>query len=121
MRKASTLSALVMLISHSASAACFGSGSMQTCTDNSGNNYSVNRMGNTTVTNGYNAQTGSQWSDTTNTMGNMVMHNGNTNGQPWNMTQQNLGNVTTYNGMNAAGNSFSHTCVRLANGMMSCN
>jgi hypothetical protein len=35
------------------SAACLGSGSFQTCYDNSGNSYSVQRFGNQTNMNGY--------------------------------------------------------------------
>jgi len=43
-------------------AECIGSGSFQTCNDDSGNSYTINRYGNSTTMNGYNAQTGSSWS-----------------------------------------------------------
>lgn len=89
-----------------ANAACFGRGTFATCNDNAGTSYTVNRFGNTTQMNGYNARTGSEWSETTRTMGNMTQYNGMTNGQPWNMTRQNFGGMTTYNGMNASGQPF---------------
>ena len=39
-------------------AACFGSGAMQTCTDNQGNSYNVQRFGNTTTMQGSNVANG---------------------------------------------------------------
>jgi hypothetical protein len=42
-------------------AACLGTGSFSTCTDASGNHYTVNRFGNQTMMNGYNASTGYTW------------------------------------------------------------
>src|SRR4051812_32851707 len=102
-----------LAISGSGQAACYGRGSFQTCYDTSGNNYSVNRYGNQTQMNGYNTNTGSQWSQTTNTMGNTTYYNGQTNGQQWNMIQQNYGGIQTYNGSNAAGQSFSYTCTQV--------
>ena len=95
-----------------AHAACVGTGALQTCNDASGNSYMVNRMGNMTMMNGSNAQTGSQWSETTNTMGPMTTYNGQTNGRAWNMTEQNYGATRTYNGTNADGEPFSYTCTQ---------
>ena len=40
---------------------CFGSGAFTTCNDASGNSYNVQRYGNTTEMQGYNAVTGSSW------------------------------------------------------------
>lgn len=51
----------------SAQAVCYGSSNMYTCSDSSGNSYNVNRFGTTTTVNGYNAQTGSSWSQTSST------------------------------------------------------
>src|SRR5690554_4138984 len=80
-------------------AACVGSGSFQTCTDNSGNSYSVQRIGNTTITNGYNSNTGSNWSQTSNTIGNTTIHNGtSSNGNNWHGTTQNIGNMQIHSG-----------------------
>jgi hypothetical protein len=50
---------MTALMTGGASAGCIGSGSFQTCNDNSGNSYTINRFGNSTTMNGYNAQTGS--------------------------------------------------------------
>jgi hypothetical protein len=97
----------------SAQAACYGSGSFQTCYDNSGNSYTVNQYGNQTQMNGYNANTGSQWSQTTNTMGNTTYSNGQTNGQQWNMIQQNYGGMQTYSGSNSSGQPFYYTCTQV--------
>lgn len=44
-----------------AHASCFGSGSIKTCSDSSGNSYTVQQIGNTTYTNGFNSNTGSSW------------------------------------------------------------
>jgi hypothetical protein len=89
-----------------ASAMCFGTPGFETCNDSYGNSYTVNRMGPMTTMNGYNPYTGSNWSQTSQTLGNMTITNGITNGNPWNMNQQHFGGVSTYSGMNAAGAAF---------------
>ena len=94
-----------------AQAGCVGTNAFSTCNDASGNNYTVNRFGGTTIMNGNNANTGSQWSQNSNTFGNTTTTNGQTNGQPWNMTRQSFGGTTMYNGTNSAGQSFSYTCT----------
>jgi hypothetical protein len=91
-------------------ASCLGSGSFQTCNDNSGNSYSVQRFGNQTNMSGYNAQTGSTWSQHSATMGNTTFHNGVTNGNSWNMTDQRFGNARTYSGTDSRGQSFFYSC-----------
>ena len=50
------------LLSAPAAATCFGSGAFQSCFDGSGNSYTVQRFGNSTHVQGYNAGTGSTWS-----------------------------------------------------------
>ena len=107
-----SLAAAIMVISFpgSAWADCVGTDTFATCTDDSGNTYTVNRMGGMTMVNGSNPD-GSTWSQTSQTMGDMTMTNGESNGQPWNMTQQNLGGMTTYSGTNVAGQPFFHTCT----------
>jgi hypothetical protein len=47
------------LFASMANAVCVGSDVYQTCSDNSGNSYSVTRAGNHTSVNGYNSHTGS--------------------------------------------------------------
>ena len=95
-----------------ANAACFDTDSFSTCTDSSGNHYTVNRFGNQTMMNGYNAQTGSTWSQNSMTLGNMTMHNGVTNGATWHETDMNYGNgFRSIYGTNSEGQSFSYTCA----------
>lgn len=73
-----------------AAAACYGSDSYQTCYDaQSGNNYTVQRYGNTTTMYGSNAETGSTWSQ----------------------QSYSFGNSTTHYGQDSRGNNWSQTCV----------
>lgn len=91
---------------------CYGSGSYQTCYDTqSGNNYNIQRYGNTTSVQGSNAQTGSTWNQTSNTIGNTTYHNGqSSSGNSWNGTSTQI-NGTTYNqGTDSRGNPYSSTC-----------
>lgn len=92
---------------------CVGGPTMETCTDSSGNSYTVNRMGNMTTVNGHNSQTGSSWNETTNTYGNTTQINGNAaNGQHWNETIQNYGNGNrSVYGTDSRGNAYSHYCT----------
>src|SRR3712207_6294730 len=91
-----------------ANATCFGSGSLQTCSDSSGNSYTVQRFGNQTFMNGSNGQTGSTWSQQSTTLGNTTFHNGQTNGNSWNMTDQRMGGgMRSLYGTDSSGNSFS--------------
>ncbi|MNF01934.1 hypothetical protein [Ensifer canadensis] len=72
------------LIAAPAFALCIGSDTLQSCTDTSGNSYTINRMGNTTFMNGSNAETGSQWNQTSTTVGNSTFHNGtDKDGNSW--------------------------------------
>ena len=87
-----------------ASAACFGSGAFKTCSDSSGNNYTVNKFGNTTTVTGSNARTGSNWNQTTTTFGSNSYTNGTTNGRSWNQTTTPYGSF----GTDSRGNSFSN-------------
>ena len=95
-----------------ASAACFGTPGLQTCNDGYGNSYTVNRMGSMTQMYGNNPYTGSNWSQTSQSLGNMTLHNGITNGHPWYMNQNSFGGMTTYSGMNSAGQPFFYTCTQ---------
>ena len=104
--------AAVLFLTTSSFAACYGTGNLKTCYDNSGNSYSISKFGNTTVTNGYNSSEGSNWSQSSTTFGNTTLHNGQAaNGNTWNSTQQNFGGMTTFNGTDSRGNSFSSTCT----------
>ena len=105
------LAATLLLSSGVAEAGCFGTAALSTCYDGSGNSYTVNRLGNSTYVNGYNAQTGSSWSQNSQTYGNTTYTNGVTNGNSWNSTQTNYGNgFKSIYGTNSAGQSFSYSC-----------
>jgi hypothetical protein len=113
MRAASAISLALGfgLIGSPVSAACVGSNAFSTCTDDSGNSYSVQRFGNQTFMNGYNAGTGSNWSEHSTTMGNTTYLNGQAgNGNSWNETEQHIGNMEIRSGTDSNGNSFYSTC-----------
>lgn len=103
--------ALLLALSFGASASCVGTANFATCTDASGNSYTVNRMGNTTMMQGYNPNTGSSWNQNSTTMGNTTFHNGTAaNGNSWSGTSQQLGNTTYHNGIDSRGNSYNKVC-----------
>ena len=94
-------------------ASCFGSPNSYTCNDlNSGNSYNVQKIGNTTLMNGFNPYTGSNWSQNSQTYGNITQIQGQTNGNPWNQTIQHLPSLgtTIYQGTNSQGHFFQKTC-----------
>ena len=94
-----------------ATATCMGSDSFQTCTDSSGNSYTVNRMGDMTIMNGYNSQTGTSWNQTSTTMGDMTIHNGTAgNGNSWSGTTQRIGDMQIHSGTDSRGRSYYRTC-----------
>ena len=75
---------MAMLAASAANAGCIGGSSFQTCSDSSGNNYTVSRFGNTTIMNGSNYQTGSTWSQQSTTFGRTTIHNGiDKDGDSW--------------------------------------
>jgi len=95
-----------------ASANCFGSENFYTCTDESGNRYSVSKFGNTTNVRGYNPDTGSTWNQRSSTFGNTTRTYGtDADGNSWNSTIQNYGsgNRSIY-GTDSDGNSFNVHC-----------
>lgn len=104
---------LLLSLSNIANATCIGSSSYSHCYDNNGNSYDVMRMGNMTTTNGYNSNTGSSWSQTSQTYGNTTYQNGyDSNGNSWNQTIQSYGNgMTNYSGTDSDGNYFNKTCL----------
>jgi len=54
------LALLFVVLASEGKAACYGSSPLSTCDDQYGNSYTVQRFGNQTIMNGYNAQTGKQ-------------------------------------------------------------
>ncbi|MFB5939875.1 hypothetical protein ACE6HT_13185 [Citrobacter freundii] len=104
--------ALATLASSSAFAQCVGTRAVSTCFDDNGNSYQVNRMGNSTFVQGRNAQTGSTWSQNSQSFGNQTTTTGRaSNGQTWNETQTNLGGGNRMvSGRNSQGQSYSYSC-----------
>lgn len=101
----------VLALPLAANANCFGSGNFQTCTDSSGNSYSVQRYGNTTNVQGYNPSTGNNWNQSSSTYGNTTYHNGMaSNGNSWSGTSSTYGGSTTYQGIDSRGQSYHRTC-----------
>jgi hypothetical protein len=95
-----------MLIVGSLNAQCVGSSSFSNCWDNSGNSYTVQRFGNTTVVNG-SASNGNTWSQTSQTFGNTTYTNATSaDGSSWNQTTIRTGNSITTYGTDSNGNSF---------------
>jgi hypothetical protein len=118
MRSASAMRSLVLLagfmvsLSSAANARCFGSSTFSNCYDDSGNSYTVQRFGNQTMMNGYNAQTGSMWSQNSMTLGNTTYHTGETNGNSWNMTDTRYGSMRSIYGTDSRGRSFNYMCTQ---------
>lgn len=74
--------------------------------------YSVQRYGNTTYMSGFNAGTGSTWSQTSSTFGNTTFHSGTAaNGRAWSGTTQSIGGMTFHNGVDSRGNVYTRTCT----------
>lgn len=108
------LSALILALglSSTAHAACFGSPGFQTCTDNSGNSYNVQRFGGSTYMQGNNSRTGSRWSQNSQTFGNTTNVQGrDSSGRSWNNTIQTSPGMVRQYGRDASGRSFNRTCT----------
>lgn len=107
--------AAIAFFSAPAHAMCTGSGGFYTCSDSSGNNYSVQRSGGMTNMQGHNSNTGSSWSQNSMDMGGgMTMHNGTAaNGNSWSGTSQSLGGgMSIQSGTDSDGNYYSKTCTQ---------
>lgn len=102
---------VALLLPVAAQARCVGTSSFQTCTDDSGNQYTVQRYGNTTNVQGFNANTGSTWSQSSSTFGNTTHHNGiASDGNAWSGTTNRYGNTINHNGIDSKGNFYNKTC-----------
>jgi hypothetical protein len=96
---------LLFIFSGVAQANCFGTANNYSCHDlQSGNSYNVQKFGGTTNMQGYNANTGSTWSQNSNTIGNTTQIYGNSNGNSWNQT------ITPHSvyGTDSRGNTYNH-------------
>lgn len=96
-----------------AGAQCIGTSNFQTCNDlATGNSYTIQRYGNMTNMQGHNSSTGSNWNQTTQSIGNMTIHNGTAaDGNTWSGTTQRFGNTVIQSGRDSRGNSFNRTCI----------
>lgn len=101
----------LLSLAFTAQAACYGTGSNYNCSDASGNNYNVQKYGNTTNMQGSNAGTGSNWSQNSQTYGNTTQIQGQANGRAWNETIQTMPGMTTYSGTNSQGQPYMKTCT----------
>lgn len=111
MKKLSVL-ILALGVSSAAQAACYGSPGYRTCTDNSGNSYSVQRFGGSTYMRGSNPSTGSNWSQQSHTFGNTTtVHGSDSSGRSWNNTIQTSPGMVRQYGRDASGRSFNRTCT----------
>ena len=101
----------IMMSSSMSFANCFGSNSMYSCNDLNGNSYNVQKFGGITNMQGSNANTGSQWNQTSQTLGNSTFINGSSNGRSWNETIQSSPGMTTYSGTDSSGRSYTKICT----------
>ena len=114
MKPATLAAALLLAIPLTSGATCIGTGSLQSCYDDSGNSYTVQRMGNMTTVQGYNANTGNSWDQTSNTYGNMTQTYGTAaDGNSWDSTTLNSPGMSQTFGTNSQGEPFSYTCTSL--------
>ncbi|WP_143296305.1 hypothetical protein [Acetobacter okinawensis] len=95
-----------------ARADCIGTSQFETCQDQNGNDYTVNRIGGQTIVNGRNERTGNSWQENSNTIGNQTIINGkSSNGSSWNENETNIGGGNrVINGTDSSGYSFSYLC-----------
>ncbi|SDX99259.1 hypothetical protein [Roseicitreum antarcticum] len=94
-----------------ASASCYGTSNVYTCTDSSGNTYNVNRYGGSTSVQGYNSSTGSTWSQNSHSYGNTTNTYGQAaNGNSWNSTTNRYGSGSSTYGTDSRGRSFNSFC-----------
>lgn len=108
-----SVSCLALLGAGAVGANCINVGQTYSyCTDASGNSYNIHKIGNTTIMNGSNPNTGSNWNQTTNRIGNTSITNGRaSNGNTWNSTTQRNGSNTYQYGIDSNGNPWSNLTV----------
>lgn len=98
-----------------ASAQCVGTDSFYTCSDSSGNTYSVSKYGDTTSVTGSNPN-GSSWSQNTQSFGGSSYTNGTAaDGSAWSSNTTNFASGTMTTGTDSRGNSFSSYCDNFGN------
>lgn len=105
-------SMLLLSISIYAADNCLGTENMYTCTNyQTGNSYSVNKFGGNTQVTGHNNQTGANWSQNTQTIGNQSYTTGrDKDGNTWRHNTNQIGNTQYYNGNDSQGNNYNGSC-----------
>lgn len=103
--------AFAALVPLQASASCIGSEALSYCSDDKGNTYDVQRLGDTTYVQGRNSRTGSAWTQESQTIGDTTFHSGKAaDGGRWNGTTTRIGDTTFHEGRDSNGKPYSKTC-----------
>jgi hypothetical protein len=112
MRRVGFAAAIVTIFAvNVASAACYGTDTFQNCDDSSGNGYTINRFGDTTIMTGGDAQTEGSWAQNSITFGDTTFHNDRaSSGNSWNATDQRLEDSRHIFTRDRQGNSSSRIC-----------
>ena len=112
MRRVGFAAAIVTIfVVNVASAACYGTDTFQNCDDSSGNGYTINRFGDTTIMTEGNAQTGSSGLRNSITFGDTTFHNDRaSSGNPWNSPDQRLEDSRHIFGRDSQGDNSSRIC-----------
>ena len=107
MRHAPLIALLFLALPGLGHAGCYGTGSFRSCTDASGNNYTINQLGNTTLMQGYSSSTGNS----------SFSHGHAADGSSWSSSTHNLGGgYRSIQGQDSRGHRFNALC-----GPMGCN
>ena len=112
MRRVGFAAAIVTIFAvNVASAACYGTDTFENCDNSSGNSYTINRFGDTTIMTEDNAQTGSSRSQNSTTLGDTTFHNDRASSDnSWNATDQRLEDSRHIFSRDRQGNSSSRIC-----------
>lgn len=106
------LAAAAVVCCSPAMADCIGSGSIRSCTDDSGNSYDTYDSGSFSSTYGRNTRTGSTWSQDTTRTGNSTFTSGrDADGNTWNVDTYSSGGMLMVTGRDSSGNTISKTCT----------
>lgn len=102
----------LVLAAGAACAQCYGSDTNKQCFDaQSGNSYSVNKLGNSTYMSGSNPNTGSTWQQNSHRIGNTTNTYGTaSDGSSWNQSVTTNGSSRTISGTDSRGNPYFKTC-----------
>lgn len=108
---------LATVLSSAAYGQGLGNNSFETKTDpQSGNTYSIQRSGDQTIMRGHNPNTGSSWSQRSQSSGSSTFHSGqSSDGNSWSGTTSNNGSTTLNQGIDSSGDPYSSSSSNLGN------